>query len=118
MSDIENSVTSGSGPGARSLSRSSDWHFPASRGAYPPGCGVVSPAALTLGECGITIGRSDLSANGQLTGYIGYVLRGDRLAGRLYLRSGQLDLNELLSLAPDTTAEEPAAEEPAALPET
>lgn len=78
----------------------------------------LSPAALTLGECGITIGRSDLSANGQLTGYIGYLLRGDRLAGRLYLRSGLLDLNELLSLAPDTTAEEPAAEEPAALPET
>ena len=39
---------------------------------------------MTLGEFRVTVGRSDLSANGQLTNYIGYLLRGDMLSGRLY----------------------------------
>ncbi len=42
---------------------------------------TVTPAAMTLGEFGLTVGRSDLSANGQLTNYIGYLLRGDLLSG-------------------------------------
>lgn len=69
---------------------------------------TISPAALTLGEFGLTVGRSDVEANGQLTNYIGYLLRGDRLSGRLYVQSDCLDLNELLSSA--TSA--PAAGEP------
>ena len=36
---------------------------------------TITPAAMTLGELGLTIGRSDLAANGQLSGYIGYLLR-------------------------------------------
>ena len=35
---------------------------------------TISPAALTLGEFGLTVGRSDVEANGQLTNYIGYLL--------------------------------------------
>lgn len=57
---------------------------------------TVSPATMTLGEFGVTVGRSDLSANGQLTGYLGYLLRGDILAGRLYVKSDLLDLNEMM----------------------
>ncbi|WP_290535550.1 AsmA-like C-terminal region-containing protein [Alistipes sp.] len=69
----------------------------------------VSPTAMTLGECGVTVGRSDLSANGQLTGYIGYLLRGERLSGRLYVRSNLLDLNELLASSPTSDEAEQSA---------
>lgn len=82
---------------------------------------TVTPAALTLGEFGATAGRSDLSATGQLTGYLGYLLRGATLSGRLYVKSELLDLNELLAAlptadaaeAPDAAAESDAAAAPA-----
>lgn len=61
---------------------------------------TITPQAMTLGDFGVTIGQSDLSANGQLTGYIGYLLRGDLLSGRLYVKSELLDLNEIMSAAP------------------
>ena len=61
---------------------------------------TVTPAALTLGEFGATAGRSDLSATGRLTGYLGYLLRGAPLSGRLYVKSDLLDLNELLAMLP------------------
>ena len=55
---------------------------------------------MTLGELGVTVGRSDMSAKGQLAGYLGYLLRGDKLSGRLYVRSGLLDLNEIMAAMP------------------
>ena len=61
---------------------------------------------MTLGELGLTIGRSDLAANGQLSGYIGYLLRGDMLSGRLYVKSDLLDLNEMMNVMPDSAPEE------------
>ena len=74
----------------------------------------LTPAAMTLGEFGLTVGRSDLSANGQLTGYIGYLLRGDLLSGRLYVKSELLDLNEIMDAMPalegEAGAEEASAE--------
>ncbi len=69
---------------------------------------TITPAAMTLGEFGITVGRSDLTANGQLTGYLGYLLRDDALTGRLYVKSELLDLNEILGALP---AGEAAADE-------
>lgn len=72
---------------------------------------TITPQAMTLGEFGLTLGRSDLSANGQLTGYMGYLLRGDRLGGRLYVKSDLLDLNEILEALP--ASEDAAAETPA-----
>ena len=81
---------------------------------------TITPASMTLGEFGVTVGRSDLAANGQLTGYIGYLLRGDKLSGRLYVKSDLLDLNEIMDTMPasDETAEgegtEPQAEPVAA----
>lgn len=70
---------------------------------------TITPATMTLGDFGITMGRSDLTATGQLTGYIGYLLRGDLLSGRLYVKSDLLDLNEIMDTTPadasETTAE-------------
>ena len=72
---------------------------------------TITPQAMTLGEFGVTVGRSDLSANGQLTGYLGYLLNDDKLSGRLYVKSDLLDLNEILAALP-ASEEEPAADAP------
>ena len=74
----------------------------------------ISPQAMTLGEFGVTVGGSDLSATGQLTGYLGYLMRGEQLAGRLYVKSDLLDLNEIRAAVPaDAEAESADAEKPA-----
>lgn len=77
---------------------------------------TITPASMTLGEFGLTVGRSDLAANGQLSGYIGYLLRGDVLSGRLYVKSDLLDLNEIMDAVPasEQTPEEAEPAEPAA----
>lgn len=75
---------------------------------------TISPQAMTLGEFGVTVGGSDLSATGQLTGYLGYLMRGEQLAGRLYVKSDMLDLNEIRAVVPaDAEAESADAEKPA-----
>lgn len=75
---------------------------------------TISPQAMTLGEFGVTVGGSDLSATGQLTGYLGYLMRGEQLAGRLYVKSDLLDLNEIRATVPaDAEAESADAEKPA-----
>lgn len=75
---------------------------------------TISPQAMTLGEFGVTVGGSDLSATGQLTGYLGYLMRGEQLAGRLYVKSDLLDLNEIRAAVPaDVEAESAEAEKPA-----
>ena len=75
---------------------------------------TISPQAMTLGEFGVTVGGSDLSATGQLTGYLGYLMRGEQLAGRLYVKSALLDLNEIRAAVPaDAEAESAEAEKPA-----
>ena len=76
---------------------------------------TITPASMTLGEFGVTVGKSDLAANGQLTGYIGYLLRGDKLSGRLYVKSDLLDLNEIMDAMPASEGEA-AAEEASAEP--
>ena len=60
---------------------------------------TITPASMTLGEFGVTVGKSDLAANGQLTGYIGYLLRGDKLSGRLYVKSDLLEVPRNLDLS-------------------
>ena len=59
----------------------------------------------------LTVGRSDLSANGQLSGYLGYLLRGEELSGRLYVKSELLDLNEIMAALPGSESDDAAAEE-------
>ena len=73
----------------------------------------VSPSALTLGECRIKVGVSDISANGQLSNYLGWALRDDVLGGRLYINSTLLDMNELMRLTgSDTSTQTTPSEEP------
>lgn len=74
---------------------------------------TITPAAMTLGEFGVTVGRSDLSANGRLTNYIGYLLRGDMLSGRLYVKSELLDLNEIMDAMPAADGAAAGEEAPA-----
>ena len=78
---------------------------------------TVTPSVATLGELSVGVGRSDLAANGQLSGYLGYLLRDAPLRGRLYVRSELLDLNELTGSMP-ASEEAPAASEPAAEADT
>ena len=71
---------------------------------------TVTPSALKLSECGVTIGASDLSATGSLSNYIGYFLRNTTLNGSLALKSNLLDANELMSMISDEEEGEQAAE--------
>lgn len=74
---------------------------------------TVTPSALKLAECGVTIGKSDLSATGSLSNYIGYFLRNTTLNGSLSLKSTMLDVNELMAIMPEEEqSEEPTAEVP------
>lgn len=75
---------------------------------------TITPQAMTLGEFGVKVGGSDLAANGQLTNYLGYLLRDGVLSGRLYVKSELLDLNEIMAAAPASAAASDDAEEPSA----
>ncbi len=57
----------------------------------------ISPSAMTLGELNMTLGQSDVVANGQLSNYLGYLMQGSKLTGRLYVKSNLLELNELMT---------------------
>lgn len=74
---------------------------------------TVTPSALKLAECGVTIGKSDLSATGSLSNYIGYFLRNTTLNGSLALKSQLLDVNELMAMMPTGEDDEQPAAEPA-----
>lgn len=54
----------------------------------------INPKTMTLGDFQATFGESDVNANGQLNGYLGYLLHGDKLQGRLYVQSTFMNLNE------------------------
>lgn len=76
---------------------------------------TVTPSALKLTECGVTVGASDLSATGSLSNYIGYFLRNTTLNGSLALKSNLLDANELMAMMPaDEEGEASQPEQPAA----
>lgn len=82
---------------------------------------TINPSEMTLGELNLTVGQSDLKAHGQLSNYLGYLLQGSMLQGRLYVNSELLDLNELMTAmasAPEEGAAAPAkpAEKPAEEP--
>lgn len=68
----------------------------------------VTPAAMKLARLDVTVGRSDLVAQGELSNYLPYVLRGEMLAGRLSVSSDLLDLNQLLGNSASETPEEGA----------
>lgn len=69
---------------------------------------TLSPKAVTLSECKVKVGKSDLNATGSLTNFLGWYLRDDTLNGSLNLSSSLLDLNELMGYVPES---EPSAAE-------
>lgn len=73
---------------------------------------TLSPRNITLGECRLKVGASDLKANGQLSNFLGWWLKEDTLTGRLYINSELLELNELMGIASTDQTTEPTAEEP------
>ncbi len=77
---------------------------------------TITPKSMTLGELGIKVGGSDIAANGQLSNYLGWLLRDETLAGRLYVKSDLLDLNEMLAaMTSDGTTDQAETSERAAV---
>lgn len=68
-----------------------------------------TPQYAELKELNMKLGKSDLSAQGQLENFIGYALKDNQtLKGKLNLQSSLLDINELAGIDPEneTTATE------------
>ena len=73
---------------------------------------TLSPSKMALEKLDVRIGRSDISATGNLVNYWGYILHDKTLSGRLDVTSQLLDANELMAaVSDDEQAEEPATEE-------
>lgn len=73
---------------------------------------TLSPSKMALEQCDVIIGKSDISANGSLTNYWGYILHDKTLSGSLTLSSKMLDLNELMAaMGSDESVEVESVEE-------
>ena len=70
----------------------------------------ITPQEMTLGNFNAEVGRSDVEANGQLTNYLGYVMKDETLGGRLYVKSNHLDLNEFMTSSDQETVAEEVAQ--------
>ena len=57
---------------------------------------TFTPKFLQLSETTVGIGRSDITADCRLENYMAFALKGETLKGSLNVRSGLLDLNELM----------------------
>ena len=84
---------------------------------------TLTSSRAAIEKLNVNIGRSDLSANGSLTNYWGWLLRNETLTETLAVSSKELDLNELMEgLAGENTtktteqdsAEEKTTEQPSA----
>ena len=73
---------------------------------------TLTPSKMSLESLDVKIGKSDISARGSLTNYLGYLLHDKTLAGRLTVKSQLLDLNEIMtSIADDPEqGEQPTTE--------
>ena len=73
---------------------------------------TLSPSKMALENLDIKVGKSDISATGNLTNYWGYLLHDKTLSGRLALNSELLDLNELMAaMESDEQTAEPSEQE-------
>ncbi len=79
----------------------------------------ITPAKMSLDRFALTIGRSDVNANGSVANYLPFLLKGEKLSGNLAINSNLLDLNEIMSIVPEETSaeEQPVADEPAEITE-
>lgn len=70
----------------------------------------ITPLKMNLSELDVKVGQSDIRAKGMLSGYLGFLMKGETLHGELDIHSNLMDLNEFMSES--TTGDE--AEAPAA----
>ncbi len=64
----------------------------------------LSPAHLNLKEFSSQIGKSDLRLSGTIDNLLPYVLKDDLLKGKFDFQSGNLNINELMSLSGEESA--------------
>ena len=64
----------------------------------------LSPEHFKLSNFNMTIGKSDLEADGVLDNVLGYVLKKQTIQGNLTLNSRLLDINQLMPKSSNTTA--------------
>jgi hypothetical protein len=69
-----------------------------------------SPRFLNLAELGMIIGRNDLSANGRIDNYLGYVLKDEILKGKFAMKSAYFNISDLMPPAGESTQAPPEAE--------
>lgn len=62
---------------------------------------TLSPSKMALESLSVKIGKSDITATGNLTNYWGYLLHDKTLSGKLAINSQLLDLNELMAAMSD-----------------
>ena len=63
-----------------------------------------SPKSLDLTKFAMTLGKSDINANGSLTNYLAYALKNEKIGGILNVNSRYLDLNPFMTEAPASAA--------------
>jgi len=68
-----------------------------------------SPKSLDLTKFIMSLGKSDISATGSLTNYLGYALKNEKITGEINMNSRFLDLNPFMTDAP-ATAEKASGE--------
>jgi hypothetical protein len=69
-----------------------------------------SPRFLELAELGMIIGRNDLSANGRIDNYLGYVLKDEILKGKFAMKSAYFNISDLMPTAGESAQAPPEAE--------
>lgn len=65
-----------------------------------------SPQYVNLSEFDAIIGSSDIHLNGRLENFIPYIFTDETIKGKLDLKSGFLNLNELMSIIPEDSIDE------------
>lgn len=63
-----------------------------------------SPQNLSLEQLDAKTGKSDFQMNGKIDNYMGYIFRDELLKGNFAFNSSNLDLDQLMNLAPTTSS--------------
>jgi hypothetical protein len=76
---------------------------------YPQGVTInqflltFNPKNVTLNNCDLKTGSSDLKANGTLDNFLPYFFKDETLKGALTINSTQININELMASSPEST---------------
>ena len=63
----------------------------------PYAAAQLSPSQITLADCKIGVGHSDIEAEGKLENFFGFLLHNGKIKGALNITSNMLDVNEMLN---------------------